>query len=1471
MAVLQCKICGGKLNPPEGATVFECEWCGNPQTLPKFTDDNTQGLFNRANELRQRCEFDKAEALYEDIIKNNPEDAESYWGMVLCRFGIEYVKDPDTGNYMPTCHRASYDSILADGDYQKAVQYADGIQRPVYERDAKLIDRTQSRILEISSQEEPYDVFICYKEKDPENPNERTRDALKAGDIYDELTEKGYKVFYSHVTLDEKAGSEYEPIIFAALNSAKVMVVVGSKPEYFESTWVRNEWSRYLRIQKKDRSRLIIPCYLDMDPYLLPSELKRIQAYDMTHIGFLKDLIRGIQKVIPKEDANKSAAAASAANSAVVALLKRAFLFLEDEEFERADDLCEQVLNQDPENARAYVGKLLADMQVPKIEELADLEEPFDDEQNYKKAIRFGDAALKNQLEGYNSVVRRRNAEAHQEEIYDRADRMAASFDGDPEELIKAAKLFASIPDYRDAKARAEAALEEGNSMIYADALHELEAEDFDTAYEWFQSLCGYRDSEQMAAECLLRKREKAYQDALKAMNDAKLPRDFENAANLFRDMGAYRDAADKVQECLRLEAEAKKNVVYNKAVGLCETDDIKKLEQAVDLFAKIPGWKDADQRGVACAKRLEDTKKRKAQALRVANRNRKIRTAIILVVVFAVVGVGAYFGINTFVIKPAQLKKEADALMAEGKYEEAYKIYDKIGKDEITDGHKIDRMLEMLRNDDLEGALELYAQIEGSKTHKNRMGEVEYEIGCVYLELADDAEAYSHLINAVEYSDAETRIQEIRDRAIQRATALVAESKYDEAYEELSLYGISEEDPTYSMIEMLKEGDYRGAVDAGLTQLILPAGMTEIEEYMFRECEGLTSVVIPNTVTTIGNSAFAYCTGLTSVEIPGSVTVIGDNAFYNCSNLTSVTLSEGLDEIGSYAFKNCTSLTEIAIPDTVTVVSYEAFRGCTGLTSMVFPDSIQELGGDCLYECTSLTELTVPFVGQYSDARIASGGSEGNTTMSWIFDGQRPEQLTKITVTSATELRDSAFENWTNLTTLILPDTLTVIGADAFYGCTGLTSFTIRPGVTTIGNNAFRGCTGFTAITIPGTVTSIGTRAFQGCTGLTSVTIDEGVTTIGERAFIDCTGLTSFTLPSSILELDYYILYGCTGITELTVPFVGQYSDAKITELGKTGNTTLDFLFDGISESVTKVTVTGGSKLRSNAFSNWKKLTTVVLPDTLTAIEEDAFYECWALTNVNIPSNVTSIGDDAFNYCYSLMSVTIPAKLTGIGNNAFRNCYSLVEVYNLSAVGITAGATSQGYVAEHALAVHTDAAAESILIREGDYAFYMTGGTYNLLGYTGTEQVLTLPDQVKESGYAIAAYAFYKNQSIISVEMPDSVTAVGDYAFHGCSALSSVTLSAGMERIGDEAFYNCKNITEIYLPESLTFIGKNAFGSTGLTNVTFGDTTGWATRSNLTSGTATNRSSDDLSNSIQAANWLKSNYSSYYWVKESV
>lgn len=360
MVIFKCKMCGGSLEVTEDMIVCECEYCGTRQTLPKLDSERRNQLFDRANYFRMNNEFDKASQVYENIISESPDEAEAYWGLCLCRYGIEYVVDPKSQKRIPTCHRTQFKSIFDDADYIKAINCCDPVALNIYNAEAEYINGVQKKILEISNREEPFDVFICYKETDASG--NRTVDSVIAQDIYENLTEKGYKVFFSRITLEDKLGSAYEPYIFAALNSSKIMLVIGTKIEHFNAVWVKNEWSRYLAMIESGQKKHIIPCYRDMSPYDMPEQFSSLQAQDVSKLGYMQDLLRGLAKIMNEahsESAHTQSSTPSEQNK-VQNIIKLAFLDYENNNISNAQSLFREALQLNSECLEAYFGLILS-------------------------------------------------------------------------------------------------------------------------------------------------------------------------------------------------------------------------------------------------------------------------------------------------------------------------------------------------------------------------------------------------------------------------------------------------------------------------------------------------------------------------------------------------------------------------------------------------------------------------------------------------------------------------------------------------------------------------------------------------------------------------------------------------------------------------------------------------------------------------------------------------------------------------------------------------------------------------------------------------------------------------------------------------------------------------------------------------------------------------------------------------------
>lgn len=619
MSVFKCKMCGGSLEIVAGTTVVECQYCGTKQTLPRLSDERISNLYDRANHFRRNNDYDKALSIYEQILSEDRSDSEAYWSIVLCRYGIEYVEDPATHRRIPTINRAQYTSIFSDEDYKSAILYADDTQKAIYEQEAEQIDSIQKGILEVSRSEDPFDVFICYKETDANG--RRTQDSVLATELYNALTREGYKVFFSRITLEDKLGQEYEPIIFAALNTAKVMVVLGTKPEHFNAVWVKNEWSRYLSLIRNGARNTLIPVYRDMDPYDLPEEFSHLQAQDMSKLGFMQDLTHGIKKILSAGKSTDRKENAANGGTGIEATIDYALLLIEDGNIQKANQLLEQVVATAPKHPMIYVAKLLIECGVKRQEDLARLDDSFDHSPNYEKAVRFANPQLKATLEGYAEAVKKNSVQS----VYDQA--VSKMNNGIYEEdFLSAKRLFDTIPQYADAKQlsilcadKAETARKE---VVYQKSLKLMNSNTdnriavLKQAIDGFGSIRDYKDAAVQMDKCerliyaeneaiAAKKRKKKTITKITLLVLAAvvlfsaiffgfiLPSSYYNKAetlfaeqnysaayDIYSKLGSFEDAPEKAKECLYIQATALR-------AG-------KKWDEANALFEQIKDYKDS-------------------------------------------------------------------------------------------------------------------------------------------------------------------------------------------------------------------------------------------------------------------------------------------------------------------------------------------------------------------------------------------------------------------------------------------------------------------------------------------------------------------------------------------------------------------------------------------------------------------------------------------------------------------------------------------------------------------------------------------------------------------------------------------------------------------------------------------------------------------------------------------------------------
>ena len=809
--IIKCKMCGGDIDFIPGATYGTCEYCGSTSTIPQAEDENKLNRYNRANHFRRQCEFDKAVAAYEKILEQDDTDAEAHWGAVISRFGIEYVEDPATHQRIPTCHRVQVASILTDEDYLAAVENApDEESRRIYQEEAARIAEIQKGILAISANEKPYDVFICYKETDANG--QRTHDSQWAQDIYYGLTEQGYKVFFSRITLEDKLGQQYEPYIFAALNSAKVMVVVGSRPEYFNAVWVKNEWSRYLALMAHDRKRLLIPCYRDMDPYDLPEELSALQSQDMSKIGFMQDLLRGVQKVMQQPTSAPQGVRVETATvetnaPGVTSLLKRAALFLEDGDTASAREYYDRVLDIDPECAEAYMGKVCAETGCRKESDLGALNYCVDMRGDWQKAVRFASAAQKQKYEGYMANVRARVEEHCHELAIDCACAVAVGR-GSRAKMDDALKAYRANCLTKGSESTDYSA-EEGASwhlagyqsirntlaqMIADNAPRDVTEGMLKVAAAMFGQIKG---EEARAQQCLVlaeQARQKVIYEKASArrasigMPDLMDAADLEALAKQFGQIPGYKDAKQRAEQCLQ-DAENARETVYNDAVEAMQEAEKGnfsfKWEKAIRMLARegLNGYRDVEElRKQAEQRRKECENAEEKQRQESARRKKTLTIAAVVVVMIAC----AIAWCIPNVIIPNNKYQQAVALREEGQYDDAIAAFAELGdygdtKTQIAETWYQKALLSR-ENGMYEYAYTIFSSLGDYSDAAQQLSETKYQQAVSLREAGEYESAIAVFASLNDYRDAETQIEEMKQEKYQQAVTLRENGQYDDA-----------------------------------------------------------------------------------------------------------------------------------------------------------------------------------------------------------------------------------------------------------------------------------------------------------------------------------------------------------------------------------------------------------------------------------------------------------------------------------------------------------------------------------------------------------------------------------------------------------------------------------------------------------------------------------------------------------------
>ena len=601
--------------------------------------------------------------------------------------------------------------------------------------------------------------------------------------------------------------------------------------------------------------------------------------------------------------------------------------------------------------------------------------------------------------------------------------------------------------------------------------------------------------------------------------------------------------------------------------------------------------------------------------------------------------------------------------------------------------------------------------------------------------------------------------------------------------------------------------GDYLIATNSNLpATYAIKEGTRLIADYTFSgKSSSLTSVIIPESVVGIGEHAFYNCDALTYIRIPSSVKNIGRESFYDCSQLAFVDLSEGVETIDSYAFYSCPSLTHITIPSTLISIGEQAFYTGDALTVYVEATTPPMLGNYAFNASNTTCYLLCGLLGEYvassawsnlfggfveycpSDNDYNFESSEMNAQWQFIQEGQGNYWTIGT---------DAGSASWRNHALYVTHDGSTF----EYNHDAASTSWAYIPVSLTTSDTIFLSwkgegetcCDYAYAYLIP--ASSLPTAG--------STTLPEGAIAITNKLNQQTAWQLDTITPN--VEGNYNLCFMWTndessGTSSVVIDdvYIGSTASSSVNKCG-------DDLYWTLADSTLTITGSGAMYEYANKqmipwYNQRNNIAYVSLPDGLTNIARNAFYNCDALRTVNIPNGVTSIGRDAFYDCDALTTITLPNTVTNIGNRVFYDCYNLSSAINIPE-GVTAIGDSTFYNCNRITSITIPNTVTSI----GTYAFYNCDGISDII----------IPNSVT----TINDHTFYNCDGFTSIIIPNSVTSIGIYAFGYCYNLASVTIGNAVSSLADYAFYNCSVLDIVYvLSQTPPALGTNALYSTPL------------------------------------------------------
>lgn len=1448
-----CRLCARPMVFPNDTSRVECVACGTLNTHPRpdlitLKDepkpDAPDPRLMKAHSYRTSCSFTSAEKLYSDFISASPDSIhvhEAHWGRLMCRYGVEQVLDPKTQQYMPTCHFTHMAPMRVDPDYLEAMRTAPEDMKGQYLHVAEYVDQVQTKIRSLYETLADFDIFLCYKQSDPESPTQNTRDYHRATQLYYTLRDEGYNVFFADQTLKSHVGANYEAMIFHGLRSARAMLLFCSDASYLETAWVRSEWTRFLEFADKDQRKQLIPLLYEMRPEELPRDIayRNIQGLKMDEYG-VNNLSSRLSAMFPARVISVDAELASArealslgdwtrASSQLAIVRKKITIDKQGEQFS---------------DYNLY--SLLWNLHLRTPEALKGCTRPFTDTEEWQLAWQHGTDAQRARLSEYQA---------------------AQLTDLEPFITKAEFQLFArnwpavttQLVTIRQ-KIKPEQQRKEFSHYNFLRLLLKYHARNQDELAETGKA---FTETEEwkLALEYADEMQQARYQDVLAALlydpaeafgkaESAIASRQWDNALAILEDAGSRLRPAKQRREYSHLN--------YLTLLARSKAADSKELADANPDFPHTPEW----QRAIEYAAPDQLNEYRSCEKAAASNLSRPLaaaRTALL----------GGDWATARLYLD--EVEKQIDTRTQRSEYSDCSLF-------------KLLLNLRLKRPEDLPGSGKDFTAADEWRLA------LEYADPQQHKALTDlssrrDDEVVTRALEAVRQALAQ------HDWLTARQQLSIVESNINtqlqrEAYAEYNVYKLLHKYQLSHGSNLAKCG--QPVVDTDEWRLAMSYASAEQKQ---RFNSWLIS--LPDTLASLGLRAEfnadeteatleAYCcTGdlPETLTLPEGVVRIQSEAFHGCDGLKTLRLPRSLRSIDANAVDCSLPGLVVEVHDDLPLTENPFSNprpGCIRLLPTEAPCLyIQE---DMLLRRTE-GKNAILIASFARKAKLAV--PEGVTKIaSYAFAGSNPQSPTNITLPAGvTAIEHNAFSGNARLKVIRLSDKLTTIGGSAFAGCTGLLGIDIPGTVTEIGGAAFSGCSAMTSAHLPAHLTTLGHSVFNGCSSLTAIDIPDRVTVIGDSAFRSCASLNRVRLPKKLVSLGRMAFSGCAALKEITIP-------KGVTKIDES-------TFFGCS-SLTRATISGPvATVARNAFAGCIALRSLTFRPGLLEIADGALQDCRALDTLALPASLHTITNEAVRGCNPKLSIRAPrnsaaAKWAAATNRVKASnwrtpsdifVHLLLAPFRLALTALLLAALLAGFcfltknaapaaaVLEHVHVPSDNAAAilrplfdyldsqadpalddEEIYSRAAlrnrrmsldQYEYEIVDGVCTITGVkAGAEldRTLVIPSGV----HAIADNAFYGNDDLESVKLPSTLVYVGrnafaycseleevtftnanrdavidDYAFAYCESLNNVSMrGSGVTEIGHAAFAGCMNLEELVLPEKLETLGAAALSN---------------------------------------------------------